>query len=136
MDYKVIKNEWPYAIDHGYQHMIVWSRLKLLNPGLSKSPTQWHLALEQGLSGFVNLSEGMKRRLHSFNLLNKLKSSDSDDNLDHHSNPLAIEMIKFIKNRWFGYEDLMWFLNPVQLQSCPDLPHFHVFVKTQGWSEW
>ncbi|KAH9814920.1 hypothetical protein DFH28DRAFT_1166470, partial [Melampsora americana] len=73
--------------------MIVWSRLKLLNPSLSKSPIQWHLALEQGLSGFINLSEQMEQKLEKFNLLNKLRSSNSDDQFDDHSNPLAIEII-------------------------------------------
>lgn len=165
LDYKVIKNEWPYAIENGYQfvflpclkafaclcsksddlfifsssspselcrHLIVWSRLKLLNPALSPSTYHWRLATGEGLSGFVNLSNPMKDRLKSFNLLNKLNEEVQVE--DVQSIRLDREIVKFVKNRWKleeGYSDLIWFLNPVQLQSCPGLPHFHVFVKSQ-----
>ncbi|KAG0146779.1 hypothetical protein CROQUDRAFT_43892 [Cronartium quercuum f. sp. fusiforme G11] len=126
LDYKVIKNEWPYAIDHNYQHLIVWSRLKLLNPNLSISSNEYNLATEQGLSGFINLSKPFKQILKSFNLFSKINENQIG---------IGKEMSNFVKKRWNGYQDLIWFLNPIQLQSCPDLPHFHVFVKTQDFND-
>ncbi|MBW0517641.1 hypothetical protein O181_057356 [Austropuccinia psidii MF-1] len=139
LDYKVVKNEWPYGIPKNYQHLTIWSRLPLLNPKLSSSNNDWKLAHEKGLSGFVNLSNQLIHKLEEFKLdhshnLKQLQSS-AKENLTESRKGLGDEIVKFIENRWKvqeGFEDLLWFLNPVYLQSCPELPHFHLLVKTSN----
>ncbi|KAI8447695.1 hypothetical protein BY996DRAFT_4533330, partial [Phakopsora pachyrhizi] len=101
------------------RHLVVWSRLPLLNPSLCNSRTEMNLALDRGLSGFINLSRDLRLKLEYFKLSFKEQKMMKK----------GCEIVKFIKNQWRieeGYVDLMWILNPIQLQSCPTLPHFHV----------
>ncbi|KAI8455212.1 hypothetical protein BY996DRAFT_4554132, partial [Phakopsora pachyrhizi] len=101
------------------RHLVVWSRLPLLNPNLCNSRTEMNLTLDRGLSGFINLLRDLRSKLEYFKLSFKEQKMMRN----------SCEIVKFIKNQWRieeGYVDLMWILNPIQLQSCPTLPHFHV----------
>ncbi|KAI8457220.1 hypothetical protein BY996DRAFT_4578646, partial [Phakopsora pachyrhizi] len=103
------------------RHLVVWSRLPLLNPNLCNSRTEMNLALDRGLSGFINLSRDLRSKLEYFKLSFKEQKMMRN----------GCEIVKFIKNQCRieeGYVDLMWILNPIQLQSCPTLPHFHVLA--------
>ncbi|KAI8451118.1 hypothetical protein BY996DRAFT_4586415, partial [Phakopsora pachyrhizi] len=110
------------------RHLVVWSRLPPLNPNLCNSRTEMNLALDRGLSGFINLSRDLRSKLEYFKLSfkeQKMMRKGCEVSIDEE------EAEKFIKNQWRiedGYVDLMWILNPIQLQSCPTLPHFHVLA--------
>ncbi|KAA1113256.1 hypothetical protein PGT21_026553 [Puccinia graminis f. sp. tritici] len=134
-DYRVIRNEWPYAIPRDYQHIVVWSRLPLLDPSQARTSAELKQAHHQGLSGFENLSPELVDRLTQAGLNPDLKLTPFPA---HHPGVrgeragLDAQIRAFIRTRWphsRGFIDLLWFLNPVHLQSCPQLPHFHVFVK-------
>ncbi|CAH7670214.1 hypothetical protein PPACK8108_LOCUS4925, partial [Phakopsora pachyrhizi] len=114
------------------RHLVVWSRLPLLNPNLCNSRTEMNLALDRGLSGFINLSRDLRSKLEYFKLLFKEQKMMRNVDEEEAECGLEQEIVKFIKNQSRieeGYFDLMWILNPIQLQSCFTLPHFHVFVK-------
>ncbi|CAH7688008.1 hypothetical protein BY996DRAFT_4585699, partial [Phakopsora pachyrhizi] len=118
------------------RHLVVWSRLPLLNPNLCNSRTEMNLALDRGLSGFKNLLRDLRSKLENFKLSfkeQKMMRNGCEVSVDEEEAEFGLEqeIVKFIKNQWRieeGYFDLMWILNPIQLQSCPTLPHFHVFV--------
>ncbi|OAV98443.1 hypothetical protein PTTG_05530 [Puccinia triticina 1-1 BBBD Race 1] len=134
LDYRVTKNEWPYAIPHEYQHMVVWSRLPLLDPSQARTATELSDAHEVGLSGFENLSPEFVALLDiaGLNTHNRFTSSPENPPPPASGGRLDTQIRRFVAARWpreQGFVDSMWFLNPVHLQSCPQLPHFHVFVK-------
>lgn len=133
-DYRVIRNEWPYAIPRDYQHMVVWSRLPLLDPSQARTPSELDDARQVGLSGFENLTPEFVDQLDwaGVNADQRFKPFDPDLANDPHPPGLDAHIRAFIRARWprdQGFVNLMWFLNPTHLQSCPQLPHFHVFVK-------
>ncbi|KAH9457420.1 hypothetical protein Pst134EA_021296 [Puccinia striiformis f. sp. tritici] len=133
LDYRVTRNEWPYAIPKDYQHIVVWSRLPLLDPSQARTPEDMDTALKTGLSGFENLTPPMIELLNQSGFSDNPSSSPlSSTRHEEEDQGLDSQIRLFIRNRWpfeHGFVDLMWFLNPVHLQSCPQLPHFHVFVK-------
>lgn len=137
LDYRVIRNEWPYAIPRDYQHMVVWSRLPLLDPSQARTPGELEQARQEGLSGFENLTVELVEQLDRAGLNPNQRFKPFHHLQDLPPDPrfqpaLDAHIRAFVRTRWppsQGFFNLMWFLNPIHLQSCPLLPHFHVFVK-------
>jgi len=93
-DFKVLRNDWPYGLDRGITHLVVW--LKNVVP-INEATGDLTTNSRRDISGFV------ERR---FTERLKLVAGVSDPS-DH----------------------VVWFKNPVALQSVRGVDHVHVMVR-------
>ncbi|GAB7341420.1 hypothetical protein MBLNU457_7668t1 [Dothideomycetes sp. NU457] len=93
-DFKVLRNDWPYGLDRGITHLVVW--LKNVVP-IDEATGDLTTDSRRDIHGFVE--ERFKKRL---------------ENVSGVSNPS---------------DHVVWFKNPVALQSVRGVDHVHVMVR-------
>jgi len=139
-------NDWPYALPVDIEHVLVWTRLPIID--FPQVPTQITSRLYQdGLWGFTGCSSPPPSpstlplclpALADWNVtIDKLirfpKATLEEDEMIKEA---GREIDQFVRNRWIESEfETAWFVNPPRLQSIPELSHIHVFVRKKSAEE-
>ncbi|KZP06145.1 hypothetical protein FIBSPDRAFT_842412 [Athelia psychrophila] len=143
----IIQNDWPYSVPPEIEHILIWTRLPIIN--FSKVPLQITGRLRQdGLWGFTGsdlpppspstLPECLPALadwgVTMDSLISSPKASLEEEEM---IKAAGTEVDEFVKKRWVeGEWETSWFVNPPQrLQSVPDLSHIHVFARRKSSSE-
>ncbi|KIM89469.1 hypothetical protein PILCRDRAFT_813408 [Piloderma croceum F 1598] len=136
----IIQNDWPYSVPADIEHTLIWTRLPIID--FSRFPPQIASRLRQdGLWGFTGRSSPPPSpsalplclpSLAAWNItMDKLiRSPKGTPEEDEMVREAGREVDQFVRNRWIEDEwDTAWFVNPVRIQSIPELSHIHVFAR-------
>ena len=109
MDWKCLKNDFPYAVEDGITHLVVWTKHPLVLPSTEPS------APSTSSNTMADKTDGQT------------------------SGITTPQLEDFIYRRLFRdveRENIQYFTNPPSLKSIHNLEHFHVLLKDQEWEKY
>ncbi|KZV89481.1 hypothetical protein EXIGLDRAFT_618136 [Exidia glandulosa HHB12029] len=118
--WKVLANDWPYAVPFDVEHHIIWTRVPMVNEDLVPEALRQDVE-RSGIWGFSG-GANMDPALQAF-------VGPSAAHRD------AVRIVgartnAFVQQYWREEDwETAWFINPPRLQSVKGLAHAHVFAR-------
>lgn len=114
-DIRILSNDFPYALEDGIVHVVVWSRVRV--PVEEIKPEMAHDSNNNNNTNNDNNGELKKALAATTKITDKARTLIQ-----------RYVDLNFVEGLGLPKENVLWFKNWAALQSIPAMEHFHVMI--------